>query len=348
MNKEVKNCLKASVGWFGVFVIMLIDSMLCDLAGIDALDGFFAFVGMFSLFVSPLCLIYAVVEFLKSKTVGTKNRYRKSDNKDFLEKANGIEQKYNDDIQHCQELINADTKDKEELVSTLKIKEDGKRLVDSSINKFIKENTIKIGRGLTVNMIDNTIEYYTTTIRMEDITGVQVQCNSKVVTESNTVEQRKARKGLVSTVGRATVGVALTGGMPVGAVLGLTGTKKTKGSSNTTTTQQEINTYTVVVLTSSIKNSVVTIACGNSEVEAISISNSINNACLNMGTLDTEEHEANVAMSTELGKEIQELKDKINAINKDIKGLDKSIKDLNKLCNKQIKELRKELKKDGK
>ena len=182
---------------------------------------------------------------------------------------------------------------------------------------------------------------------MEDITGVQVQCNSKIVTESNTVEERKARKGLVSTVGRATVGIALTGGMPVGAVLGLTGTKKTKGKSSTTTTQKEVNTYTVIILTNSVKNSAVTITCGNSEVEAVRISNAINNACINIGTLDTEEHEANLQMSAKLGGEIQGLKDKINDLDRDIKNFNKTIKDLNKQCNKQIKQLRKELKKDA-
>ena len=342
MNKEVKKGLKASVVYFCIFISMVICS---EITGVD---GIIAYIGMFSLFASPLCLIYAFINFLKSKTVGTENRYKKSDDKEFLEKAKEIEQKYNDDIQHCKELINVDTQDKEELATTLKIKEDGKRLVDSSINKFIKENVIKIGKGVTVNTINNTIKYNSIVISMEDITGIQVQCNSKVITESNTVEQRKARKGLVSTVGRAAVGVALTGGMPVGAVLGLTGTKKTKGTSSTTTTQKEINTYTVVILTNSIKNSVVTINCGGNEVEAIRISNSINNACVNMGTLDTEEHEANLEMSTELDKEIQVLKDKISAIDKDINGLNKSIKDLNKLCNRQIKELRKELKKDGK
>ena len=87
-------------------------------------------------------------------------------------------------------------------------------------------------------MINNTIEYYSSVVKMEDITGVQVQCNSKIVTESNTVEQRKARKGLVSTVGRATVGVALVG--PAGAVLGLTGSKKTKGTIRTSRIHNDI------------------------------------------------------------------------------------------------------------
>ena len=341
MKKDIKDCLKASVCWFLVFIIMLICSI------ITGIDGIFCFIGIFSLIGSIVCLITGIVKLVKNK-VGNiqakKPKCKKSDDKYFLEKANKIEQECNNNIQHFQELININTQDKEELATTLKTKKDEKSKVDNVINNFIKENVIKIGKGVTVNMINNTIEYYSSIISMEDITGVQVQCNSKIVTESNTVEERKARKGLVSTVGRATVGIALTGGMPVGAVLGLTGSKKTKGTSSTTTTQKEVNSYTVVILTNSIKDSVVTITCGDSEVEAVRISNAINNACINIGTLDTEEHQANLQVSAKLGEEIQVLKDKIKVLNEEIKELSKNIKELNKQCNKKIKQLRKELK----
>lgn len=336
--------LKASFAWFLVFIIMLFCS------AISGIDGIFMFIGYFALFCSIFCLLGGIVDLVKNK-VGNiqakKPKYKKSDDKYFLEKANKIEQECNNNIQHFQELININTQDKEELVTTLKTKKDEKSKVDNVINNFIKENVIKIGKGVAVNMINNTIEYYSSIISMEDITGVQVQCNSKIVTESNTVEERKARKGLVSTVGRATVGIALTGGMPVGAVLGLTGTKKTKGKSSTTTTQKEVNTYTVIILTNNIKNSVFTINCGDSETDAIRISNAINNACINIGALDTEEHEVNLQTSAKLSGEIQALKDKINALDGDIERFNKTIKDLNKQCNKQIKQLRKELKKDA-
>lgn len=304
-------------------------------------------ISLFILVVSICFLIGGVTDYIKNNIkFTTKPKYKETDDKDFLEKANKIEQECNNNIQHFQELINKNTKDREELATTLKTKKEEKSQVDNIINNFIKQNKIKIGKGITVNMINNTIEYYANIISMEDITGVQVKCNSKIVTESNTVEERKARRGLVSTVGRATVGVALTMN-PVGAVLGLTGTKKTKGTSNTTTVQKEVNTYTVVILTNSIKNSVINIACGNSEVEAIRISNAINNACINMGMLDTKEHEVNLQMSAKLSGEIQALKDKINALDGDVKRFNKTIKDLNKQCNKQIKQLKKELKKDA-
>lgn len=298
-------------------------------------------VSLVILVISICLLIGGVTDSIKNNVkFTTKPKYKETDDKDFLEKANKIEQECNNNIQHFQELINKNTKDREELVTTLKTKKDEKSQVDNIINNFIKQNKIKIGKGITVNMINNTIEYYTNIISMEDITGVQVKRNSKIVTESNTVEERKARRGLVSTVGRATVGVALTMN-PVGAVLGLTGTKKTKGTSNTTTVQKEVNTYTVVILTNSIKNSVINIACGNSEVEAVRISNAINNACINMGVLDTEEHKANLQTSAKLGGEIQALKDKISALDRDVKRFNKTIKDLNKQCNKQIKQLKK-------
>lgn len=304
-------------------------------------------VSLVMLVISICLLIGGVVDSIKNNVkFTTKPRFKETDSKEFLEKANKIEQECNNNTQHFQELINKNIQDKEELATTLKTKKEEKSQVDNIINNFIKENVIKVGKGVKVNMINNTIEYYSSVVKMEDITGVQVKCNSKIVTESNTVEERKARRGLVSTVGRATVGVALTMN-PVGAVLGLTGTKKTKGTSNTTTVQKEVNTYTVVILTNNIKNSVITITCGNSEVEAIRISNAINNACINMGVLDTEEHEANLQMSEKLGGEIQGLKDKINDLDRDIKNFNKTIKDLNKQCNKQIKQLRKEFKKDA-
>ena len=333
MKKEVKDSLQASVFWFGVFVIMLICSI------ITGIDGIFCFIGMFGLVAGIICLVAGLIEHFANTT---KPRYKKTDDKEFLEKASKIEEECNNNIQPLQELINKNTQDKDELVATMEAKIDEKDKVDSIINSFIEKNVIKIGKGLKVNMINDTIEYYSTIIKMEDITGVQVQCNSKIVTESNTVEQRKARKGLVSTVGRATVGAALVG--PAGAVLGLTGSKKTKGTSSTTTTQKEVNSYTVVILTNSIKDSVVTITCGDSEVEAIRINNAINNACLNIGALDTEEHQANLQVSAKLGEEIQVLKDKIKALNEEIKELSKNIKELNKQCNKKIKQLRKELK----
>ena len=186
-------------------------------------------------------------------------------------------------------------------------------------------------------MINNTIEYYTNIISMEDITGVQVKCNSKVITETNTTSESKTKQGLASTVGRAMI-------CPI---LGVTGNKKTTATSNTKTIQQNDNKYTVVLLTNNIKNSVFTINCGDSETDAIRISNAINNACINMGMLDTKEHEVNLQMSAKLSGEIQALKDKINALDGDVKRFNKTIKDLNKQCNKQIKQLKKELKKDA-
>lgn len=332
----------SGISFGGSLVLFIISLFMIDI--VETFSILSLLISLLMLVASVCLLVVGIIEHFANTT---KPKYKEIDDKDFLEKVNKIEQECNNNIQHFQELINKNTEDKEELATTLKTKKDEKNRVDNVINSFIKENRIKIGRGITVNMINNTIEYYTNIISMEDITGVQVKCNSKIVTESNTIEERKARRGLISTVGRATVGVALTAGSPVGAVLGLTGTKKTKGTSNTTTVQKEVNTYTVVILTNSIKNSVINIACGNSEVEAVRISNAINNACINMGVLDTEEHEANLEMSTKLGEEIQVLKDKIKVLDTDIKGFNKTIKDLNKQCNKQIKQLRKELKKDA-
>lgn len=296
------------------------------------------FVSLVMLIVSVCFLIGGVTDYIKNNIkFTTKPKYKETDDKDFLEKANKIEQECNNNIQHFQELINKNTKDREELATTLKTKKDEKSKVDNVINGFIKENRIKIGRGITVNMINNTIEYYTNIISMEDITSVQVKCNSKVITETNTTSESKTKQGLASTVGRAMI-------CPI---LGVTGNKKTTATSNTKTIQQNDNKYTVVLLTNNIKNSVFTINCGDSETDAIRISNAINNACINMGMLDTKEHEVNLQMSAKLSGEIQALKDKINALDGDVKRFNKTIKDLNKQCNKQIKQLKKELKKDA-
>lgn len=335
-NEEAKNFFKASLLYLVVFFIMIFCS------AVSGIDGIFAFFGILSIIASIICLLGGVINQITHRDV--KIKYKKQDNKEFLEKAKDIEQQFNNDKNEFKVLINKSTNDKDNLETLLKGKEETKKQYDNNINNFIKANKIKIGNGIVVNMVNDTIEYYNKIIKLEDITGVQVQCNSKIITESNTVEERKARKGLVSTVGRATVGIALTGGMPVGAVLGLTGTKKTKGTSSTTTTQKEVNTYTVVVLTNNIQNSVFTITCGNSEIQAIQISNAINNACINIGTIDTTEHETNLLESEKLDGEIKALKDKIKDLNRDIKNFNNTIVKLDRECKKQIKQLRKEMK----
>lgn len=335
-DKEAKDLFKASLCYLILFFIMIFCSV------ITGIDGVFAFIGIFSIVGSIICLLGGVINLIAHRDV--KIKYRKRDSEEFLMKAKEVEQQFNNNKNEFKVLINKNTNDKDNLKTLLKDKEEAKKQYDNSINNFIKANKIKIGSGVFVNMVNDTIEYYNKIIKLEDITGVQVQCNSKIVTESNIVEERKARKGLVSTVGRATVGIALTGGMPVGAVLGLTGTKKTKGKSSTTTTQKEVNSYTVVILTNSIQNSVITITCGNNEIQAIQISNAINNACINIGTVDTTEHNANLSESAKLSGEIQGLKDKIKDLDRNIKNYNDTIVKLDRECKKQIKKLRKELK----
>lgn len=331
------NKFKVSGISFGAsFIWFIICMFTIEVAEIFAMLSFF--VSLVMLIVSVCFLIGGVTDYIKNNiNFTTKPKYKETDDKDFLEKANKIEQECNNNIQHFQELINKNTKDREELATTLKTKKEEKSQVDNIVNNFIKQNKIKIGKGITVNMINNTIEYYANIISMEDITGVQVKCNSKVITETNTTSESKTKQGLASTVGRAMI-------CPI---LGVTGNKKTTATSNTKTIQQNDNKYTVVLLTNNIKNSVFTINCGDSETDAIRISNAINNACINMGMLDTKEHEVNLQMSAKLSGEIQALKDKINALDGDVKRFNKTIKDLNKQCNKQIKQLKKELKKDA-
>ena len=77
MNKEVKDLLEASVCWFGVFVIMLICSI------ITGIDGIFCFIGMFSLVASPICLVGAIIVFVKNKVENT-NTYINMKEKQIL------------------------------------------------------------------------------------------------------------------------------------------------------------------------------------------------------------------------------------------------------------------------
>lgn len=191
-------------------------------------------------------------------------------------------------------------------------------------------------------MISNVLIHNSKTVKLEEITSVQVKCNSQVITQTNTAEERKARKGLTSTVGRAAVGVALVG--PAGAVLGLTGSKKTKGKSSTTTTQKEVNSYKVIILTSNMSNPMISINCGSIEENALKVSNAINNACMNIGSVETETHENNIAKSDELEFAIKELKEKVKILDKENNELKNIINSLNKECKKAIKQLRKEMK----
>ena len=336
-NKEAKDFFEASLCYIGIFFIMIFCSV------ITGVDGIFAFIGASSIVLSIVCLLAGIVTLVAHRDV--KVKYKKSDNPEFVEKSKYIEQDFNNRKNEIKTSIDKNTYNKNQLEMELNNKKEAKKQYDTLINNFIKANKIKIGNGIAVNMVNDTIEYYNKIIKLEDITGVQVQCNSKIITESNTVEERKARKGLVSTVGRTAVGALVTAPLGgVGAVIGLTGTKKTKGTSSTTTTQKEVNSYTVVILTNSIQNSVVTITCGNSEVQAIQISNAINNACINIGTVDTTGHNANLLESAKLDGEIQGLKDKIKELDKDIKNFNNTIIKLDRECKKTIKQLRKELK----
>lgn len=237
-----------------------------------------------------------------------------------------------------QQTFNRQEKDKLQNELNDKVKE--KKQYDLDIKNFTKANTYNLKLGTSIDMISNVLIHNSKFTKLEDITSVQVQCNSQVITQTNTIEERKARKGLVSTMGRAAVGVALTGGTPMGAVLGLTGTKKTKGRSSTTTTQKEMCTYKVVVLTNGIGNSIVSINCGNSEEVALKISNAINNACMNIGMVDTTKHEANKIKSDELGFTIQDLRKEVQALDRDYNELKNVVRTLKKECSKEVKQLK--------
>ena len=65
MNNEIKDYFKASICWFGVFILMLICSI------ITGIDGIFTFVGIFGLVASVICLVGAIIKFIKNKVVNT-------------------------------------------------------------------------------------------------------------------------------------------------------------------------------------------------------------------------------------------------------------------------------------
>lgn len=338
--KEMKEFFMASGANFLASLIWVV---------ISCFTGDFGFIlfliGLVFLFFSGICLLLGILKgivLLIDKNSVNKPKYKPTDNEEFIAKAKVIEEDFENRIAVQQDSQNKNRTERNELQTTLDGKNNLKKQYDNSIKEFIKANTYKVKRNVAINMINNTFTYNFRTVNLDDVTNVQIKCNSKIVTQSNTVEQRKARKGLVSTVGRATVGVVLTGGMPVGAVLGLTGTKKTKGSSSTTTTQKEVNTYSVVVLTNAIQNSMITIACGNSENDALEISNAINNACINSGTVDTEQHNININESNKLDAEIKDIKAQIKTLDKENKDLTNAINNLRKECSKTIKQLKKQ------
>lgn len=336
MNDDTRDYFKASGYWFLLFIVMITISCVFNI------DGLIAFIGLLSLFGSVFTFIGGFVGLIKNKFKTQRNvLYKAKDSEEFIKQAKEIEQQFNEQIQKEQLIQEMNDKNKNNLQLTLEGKQNLKKEYDDCINSFIKENVFKVGR-VTINMINGTFEYYSTIVNLEDIVDIQIKCNSQIIVKSNTSEQRQARRGLVSTVGRATVGTLAFGG--AGAVLGLTGKKKTKGSSSTTTTQTQIDEYSVIVLTNNIRNSVITIPCGRSEEEALRVSNSINNASINVGVLDTEEHEVKVLESNKYGLEIKELQNQIKEINNSNK---ESIKRVNKLTterNGQIKQLRKQFK----
>ena len=262
---------------------------------------------------------------IKSEQFKNEVTSRKEISEETLAKIKEVEDCYCTRINEVEQQQAFNRQDKNKLQDELNAKIKEKKQYDTEIKNFIKANTYNIKLGTSIDMISNVLVHNSKFIKLDDIVEVQVQCNSQVITQTNTIEERKARKGLISTVGRATVGMALTMN-PAGAVLGLTGTKKTSGRSSTTTTQKEMNTYKVIVLTSRIGDSIVSINCGNSEETALKVSNAINNACINAGTVDITIHEDNIIKSDELEFTIQDLRG-------EMKDLDKVYNTLKKLLN---------------
>lgn len=339
MNTNSRDCFKASGIWLGMSFVLTIISVAIDTFGLFLLALLFFLFSMFCLLGG---IVYLIKNSIKSNQVkNNKIKYSQKDSAEFIKQAGLVEKEFDERIKKEQQQQNINRKECQNLQTELDGKKQLKKQYDNVINEFLKENVFKVGR-VSINMIQGTVEYYTTTIKLEDITDIQVKCNSQVITKSNTSEQRQAKRGLVSTVGRAAVGTVAFG--PAGAVLGLTGKKKTKGSSSTTTTQTQVDNYSVIILTSNIQNSVITIPCGHSETEALRVSNSINNAAINIGTVDTEEHSKNVDESNKLGLEIKDLQEQIKILDGEHKQTTQLINGLIKERNKNIKQLRKQLK----
>lgn len=290
---------------------------------------------------SCIYLLVGFVGVIKERMELRKPLYNNKDNEEFVNKAKEIEDNFNVEIVNNEQQQSINRKKKSELQNNLDDKIKAKKQYDIAIKNFINSNTYKLQLGLSIDMIDDVLIHNSKVVKLEDITSVQVKCNSQVITQTNTAEERKARKGLVSTVGRATVGATLFG--PAGAVLGLTGSKKSKGKSSTTTTQKEVNSYKVIVLTSNMNNPMISIRCGSSEESALKISNAINNACMNIGMVETKTHEDNIFKSDELDIAIKELKDEIKVLDGEYNELKKVVNSLNKECRNVIKKLKKDM-----
>lgn len=292
--------------------------------------------------VSCICLLVGLIKMLIEKLGVGKPNYNDKDSEEFITKAKEVEECFNNKVSDNKRQQKINREKRNDLQNDLDEKTKAKKQYDIAIKNFINSNTYKVQLGLSIDMISNVLIHNSKTVKLEEITSVQVKCNSQVITQTNTAEERKARKGLGSTVGRAAVGVALVG--PAGAVLGLTGSKKSKGKSSTTTTQKEVNSYKVIILTSNMSNPMISINCGSIEENALKVSNAINNACMNIGSVETETHENNIAKSDELEFAIKELKEKVKILDKENNELKNIINSLNKECKKAIKQLRKEMK----
>lgn len=292
--------------------------------------------------VSCICLLVGLIKMLIEKLGVGKPNYNDKDSEEFITKAKEVEECFNNKVSDNKRQQKINREKRNDLQNDLDEKTKAKKQYDIAIKNFINSNTYKVQLGLSIDMISNVLIHNSKTVKLEEITSVQVKRNSQVITQTNTAEERKARKGLTSTVGRAAVGVALVG--PAGAVLGLTGSKKTKGKSSTTTTQKEVNSYKVIILTSNMSNPMISINCGSIEENALKVSNAINNACMNIGSVETETHENNIAKSDELEFAIKELKEKVKILDKENNELKNIINSLNKECKKAIKQLRKEMK----
>ena len=134
MNNEIKDYFKASICWFGVFILMLICSI------ITGIDGIFCFIGMFSLVASPICLVGAIIVFVKNKVENTNTYINMKEKQETKRIEVQIRQKQKEmEAQKRQEALNEVQKRiarYEEFISGL---EKSVKLYEDSI-KLLKQN----------------------------------------------------------------------------------------------------------------------------------------------------------------------------------------------------------------
>ena len=358
--------------WKEVLIVSIISTIVSFICVGFLNEGFLlsisCIVFLFSLLLIVISLIGIIENKIRVAIRGEKpvNEIKASNNMSEAAKIElkQIEEKYN--VAELDERLNSLNNENNRLYNEINTLTQIQTDSANKIKSFEQEFTSNL-YDIRIKHIDKTVTYKNDTIKLDEILDIEISCNSRVISTTNssttttgnnvTKSKGKEKRSLVSMAARGAVGTVLLG--PVGGIAGMASApKKSKGKSvttvntnnrtTTTTTDRQVNNYTVLIHTTRIENSIINIPCGESEVKAKSIVNGILNS-INYPKEITEEtineYNETVALNNETSTKIDATNASIKQIKNDIKTSNRERRNLVAKKNKEIYNLNKRVKK---